>query len=111
MSTKQLASFCLFVLLNGELFDIFGMDADIMPGGIPSSISFNIVFDFVIHEILEEVALAGAMLEHRNNYFYRGIKEQYELFYILALVYANDLNKFINTFQKVTQLYGLTMNV
>ncbi|CAF5128728.1 unnamed protein product, partial [Rotaria sp. Silwood1] len=91
-----------------------------MQGGIPSPVLFNIVFDFIIRQVLEEASLTGFKLAYDSYDFYHDVREKYEEFDILTLMYAddlvamcnsiNDLQKFILVFEKVTQKYGLIMS-
>jgi hypothetical protein len=109
------------VRINGELSDSFNTETGVLQGGIPSCILFNIFFDFVIRKVLEEAALTGITFGYGSNEFYYTKKEKYDEFDILALMYADDLvancnslddlEKFIYAFEKVTQAYGLTLNV
>jgi hypothetical protein len=38
--------------INGELSEIFVIETGVMQTGIPSPILFNILFDFIIREVL-----------------------------------------------------------
>ena len=92
-----------------------------LQGGIPSPILFNILFDFIIRRVIKEGGIEGVQFSYGSNDFFHGDKEKYEEFYVLALMYADDLvavcesaddlNTFIRTFEKVTQEFGLTMCV
>jgi retron-type reverse transcriptase len=109
------------VKINGELSDSFEMNTGVMQGGIPSPILFNILFDFIIREVINEAAISGVKFSYGSNDFFHGKNESHDDFDILALLYADDLlvmcekisdlEKFISCFEKVTQQYGLTMNI
>ena len=109
------------VKINDELSDIFEMNTDVMQGGIPSPLLFNILFDFIIKKVITEAVVSGIKFSHGSNDFFHGRSERYNLFDILTLLYADDLvvmcetitdlEKFIRSFEKVTQQYGLTMNI
>ncbi|CAF3152656.1 unnamed protein product [Rotaria sp. Silwood2] len=109
------------VRINGELSDSFEIDNGVMQGGIPSPVLFNIVFDFIIRKVLEEAKVAGVQFSYGSNDFFHGDRENYENFSILTLLYADDLvamceniddlEKFTGAFEKISQEYGLTLNV
>jgi hypothetical protein len=109
------------VKIDGELSDSFEMNTGVMQGGIPSPILFNILFDFIIREVINEAAISGVKFSYGSNDFFHGKNEKHDDFNILALLYADDLlvmcekisdlEKFISCFEKVTQQYGLTMNI
>jgi hypothetical protein len=106
---------------NGELSDSFEMNTGVMQGGIPSPILFNILFDFIIRKVINEAAISGVKFSYGSNDFFHGKNKNHDDFDILALLYADDLlvmcekisdlEKFIISFEKVTQQYGLTMNI
>ncbi|CAF5049100.1 unnamed protein product, partial [Rotaria magnacalcarata] len=109
------------VKINGELSDSFDIETGVMQGGIPSPMLFNILFDFVIRKVIEEASVAGVKFSYGSNDFFHGSREKYENFNVLALLYADDLvamcettddlEKFIRSFEKITQKFGLTMSV
>ena len=109
------------VRINGQLSDNFDIETNVMQGEIPSSLLFNVSFDFIIRRVLEEAGIGGIKVACGNSDFYHGKSEKYDLFDILVLMYANDLmalcnslqdlEKLILTFETVTQKYGLTMGV
>jgi hypothetical protein len=109
------------VRINGELSESFIIETGVMQGGIPSPLLFNILFDFIIRQVLEEASITGVKLAYGSNDFYHGSREKYEEFDIVTLMYADDLivmcnhigelQKFIHIFENVTQKYGLTMSV
>jgi hypothetical protein len=109
------------VRINGQLSDSFDIETGVMQGGIPSPILFNIFFDFIGRKVLEETGVDGVKLAYGSIDFYHPKSQRYDYFTILALMYADDLvamcnslqdlEKFILAFEKVTQMYGLTMSV
>ncbi len=109
------------VRINGELSESFIIETGVMQGGIPSPVLFNILFDFIIRQVLEEASITGVKLAHGSNDFCHGSREKYEEYDILTLMYADDLivmcnniddlQKFIHIFENVTQKHGLTMSV
>ncbi|CAF4497680.1 unnamed protein product, partial [Rotaria magnacalcarata] len=109
------------VKVNGEFSDSFEIYNGVMQGGIPSPILFNILFDFIIRKVIEEADVTGVQFSYGRNDFFHGTKEKYLNFDILALLYTDDLvvmcktsdelEIFIETFEKMTQEYGLSMNV
>ena len=108
------------VKINGALSDSFEMNTGVMQGGIPSPLLFNILFDFIMKQVINEAAVSGVKFCYGSNDFFHGKNEAYDEFHILALLYADDLvitcecisdlEKFIGCFERVTQQYGLTMN-
>ena len=76
---------------------------------------------FFIRKVLEEAGIGGIKRACGSSDFYHGKSEKYDLLDILVLMYADDLmtpcnslqdlEKFILTFETVTQKYGLTMSV
>ncbi|CAM4828709.1 unnamed protein product [Rotaria magnacalcarata] len=72
-------------------------------------------------KVLSETKIAGVQLSYGKNDFCHGRKEKYENFEVLSLMYADDLvaicnsrehiETFIQVFERITQEYGLTMNV
>ena len=109
------------VKINGELSDSLEMNTGVMQGGIPSPILFNILFDFIMRKVIDEAAVSGAKFSYGSNDFVHGKNEKHKIFEILALAYAddvivtcetaNDLEKFIRSFENVTQQFGLTMSI
>ncbi|CAF2913593.1 unnamed protein product [Rotaria sp. Silwood2] len=109
------------VTIEDELSDSFLIETAVQQGGIPSSILFNILFDFIIRKVIEEAGIAGVKFSCGNNNFFHTKRKNYENVSILALLYAvdlvamcetaPDLATFIRTFEKVTQEVGLTMSV
>jgi retron-type reverse transcriptase len=109
------------VKINGELSESFEMNTGVMQGGIPSPLLFNILFDFIIRKVIDEAAVSGVKFCYGSNDFLHGKNKKYDDFHILALLYADDLvitcesisdlEKCIVCFEKVTQQYGLTMNI
>jgi hypothetical protein len=109
------------VRVEGELSDSFEIETGVIQGGIPSPGLFNVLFDFIIRKVLEEASIIGVRFSHRSNDFFHGAREKCVNFDVLTLMYAddltamcntlNDLEKFIKSFEKVTQQYGLTMSV
>ena len=91
-----------------------------MQGGIPSPVLFNVLFDFIIRKVLEDANIRGVRFSHGSNDFFHGAREKHKNFEVLTLMYAddltamcntqNDLEKFIQSFERVTQQYGLTMS-
>ena len=65
--------------------------------------------------------MTGVKFAYGSNDFFHGNSEKYDEFQILALLYADDLvaicgtaedlQKFIRSFEKVTQKFGLTMSI
>ena len=109
------------VRINGQLSDSFDIETGVMQGEIPSPFLFNVFFDFIIRKVLEEGGKGGIKLACGSSDFYHGKSEKYDLFDILVLMYADDLmalcnslqdlEKFILTFETVTQKYDVTMSV
>lgn len=109
------------VRINDELSDSFDIETGVMQGGIPSPILFNILFDFIMRKVIEEANVEGIKLGYGTNDFFHKAKDRVDELNILTLMYAddvvvmcnstNDLEKFIKTFEKVTQTFGLTMSV
>ncbi|CAF4230155.1 unnamed protein product [Rotaria magnacalcarata] len=109
------------VKVNGEASDTFEIKTGVMQGGIPSPILFNILFDFIIRRIIDEADVTGVKFSYGSNDFCHGRSEKHDDFDILALLYADDLvvvcetaidlEKFIKSFEKVTQQFGLTMSI
>ena len=109
------------VRIEGDLSDSFDIETGVMQGGIPSPVLFNILFDFIIRKVLEEANITGLRFSHGSNDFFHGPREKGVGFDVLTLMYADDLTamcntlydleKFIKSFEKVTQQYGLTMSV
>ena len=109
------------VKINGELSESFEMNTGVMQGGIPSPLLFNILFDFIIRKVIDEAAVSGVKFCYGSNDFFHGRNEKHDDFHILALLYADDLvitcesisdlEKCIGCFERVTQQYGLIMNI
>jgi hypothetical protein len=109
------------VRINGELSESFDIETGVMQGGIPSPILFNILFDFIMRKVNAEVGVEGIKLAYGKSDFFHTAKDAFEELNILTLMYAddlvamcksaNDLEKFIKSFEKVTQEFGLTMSV
>ncbi|CAF2121924.1 unnamed protein product [Rotaria magnacalcarata] len=109
------------VRINDELSDSFDIETGVMQGGIPSPILFNILFDYIMRKVIEEANVEGIKLGYGTNDFFHTAKDIVDELNILTLMYAddvavmcnnaNDLEKFIKTFEKVTQEFGLTMSV
>ena len=109
------------VRVEGELSDSFEIETGVMQGGVPSPVLFNILFDFIIRKVLEDANVTGVRFAHGSNDFFHGTREKYVTFDVLTLMYADDLavlcntledlEKFIKSFEKITQQYGLTMSV
>jgi hypothetical protein len=109
------------VRINGELSESFEIETGLMQGGIISPMLFNIVFDYVIRKVIEEAGINGIKLAFGSRDFFHTNKDQFEDLDVVALMYADDLvaisdkvadiERFIRTFEKVTQQCGLTMNV
>jgi hypothetical protein len=88
---------------------------------IPSPVLFNILFDFIVKKVIDEVAVSGVKFSYGSNDFFHGRNEKHDDFHILALLYADDLvvmcetavdlDKFVRSFEKVTQQFGLTMSI
>ncbi|CAF1670975.1 unnamed protein product [Rotaria magnacalcarata] len=91
-----------------------------MQCGRPSPMLFNILSDFVIRKVSEEASVAGVKFSYGSNDFFHEFREKYENFNVLALLYADDLaamcgttdclDKFIRSFEKITQKFDLTMS-
>jgi hypothetical protein len=74
-----------------------------------------------MRKVIEEAGVEGIKLVYGKSDFFHTAKDAFEELNILALMYAddlvamcnstNDLEKFIKTFEKVTQEFGLTMSV
>ncbi|CAF4045409.1 unnamed protein product, partial [Rotaria magnacalcarata] len=72
-------------------------------------------------KVIEEASVAGVKFLYSSNDFFHGSREKYENVNVLALLYADDLvamcestddlEKFIRSFEKITQKFGLTMSV
>ena len=109
------------VRVEGELSDSFEIETGVMQGGIPSPVLFNVLFDFIIRKVLEDANISGVRFSHGSNDFFHGAREKRTNIEVLTLMYADDLTamcntlsdleKFIKSFEKVTQQYGLTMSV
>jgi hypothetical protein len=109
------------VRINGELSESFEMETGVMQGEIISPMLFNIFFDNVIRKVIEEAGINGIKLAFGSRDFFHTDKDQFEDLDVVALMYADDLvaisdkasdiERFIRTFEKVTQQCGLTMNV
>lgn len=109
------------VRLNGELSDGFQINTGVMQGGIPSPILFNILFDFIVRKAIEDADVTGVTFSYGSNEFFHKRNEKHDKFHILALLYADDLvamcettedlQKFIRSFEKVTQQFGLVMSI
>jgi hypothetical protein len=109
------------VRINGELSDSFDIETGVMQGGIPSPILFNVLLDFIMRKVIEEAGVSGVMLAYGKSDFFHTTKATFEELNILALMYAddlaamcssaNDIEKFITTFEKVTHEFGLSMSV
>ncbi|CAF3911944.1 unnamed protein product [Rotaria magnacalcarata] len=92
------------VKVNGEFSDSFEINNGVMQGGIPSPILFNILFDFIIRKVIEEADVTGVQFSYgRNDFFHDDVVAMCET--------SDDLEIFIETFEKITQEYGLSMNV
>ncbi|CAF1408260.1 unnamed protein product [Didymodactylos carnosus] len=109
------------VRIDGDFSQTFDIETCVQEGGIPSPVLFNLLFDFIMRKILAEVGVSGVKLAYGNGDFYHSTREAHEDIEILYLIYADDvvamcttaadLEKFIRTFEKVTQECGLTMSV
>ena len=112
------------VRINGELSDTFDIETGVVQDGRPSPILFNIFFDFVIRRVIEKAVASGVNgieLAYGKGDFFHPASEPYDLFNIIALIYADDLvvmcnnshdlEIFIRTFEDVTQDLGLTMSI
>jgi hypothetical protein len=109
------------VRINGELPESFEMKTGVMRGVIISPMLFNIFFDYVIRMLIHEAEINGIKLAFGSREFFYTDKYQFEDLGIVVLMYADDLvaisdkatdiERFIQTFQKVTQQCGLTINV
>jgi hypothetical protein len=109
------------VKINDEMSDSFETKTGVMQGGIPSPILFNILFDFIIKKVIDEAAISGVKFSYGSDDFFHGQSEKHIDFHLLALLYADDLvvmcdkatdlEKFIRSFEKVTQEFGLTMSI
>ena len=109
------------VRVEGQLSDSFEIETGVMQGGVSSPVLFNILFDFIIRKVLEDANVTGVRFSHGSNDFFHGTREKYVNFDLLTLMYADDLvvlcntlddlEKFIKSFEKITQQYGLTMSV
>jgi hypothetical protein len=62
-----------------------------MQGRIPSSILFNILFDFIMRKVIEEAGVSGVKLAYGKSDFFHTAKDAFEELNILALMYADDL--------------------
>ena len=106
------------VKINGELSDSFEMNTGVMQRSIPSPILF---IDFIIREVINEAAISGVKFSYGSNDFFHEKNKNHVDFDILALLYADDLlvmcekiadlEKFTSCLERVTQQYGLTMNI
>ncbi|CAF4074483.1 unnamed protein product [Adineta steineri] len=109
------------VRIEGEVSDSFLIETGVLQGGIPSPILFNLLFDFIIRKVIDQAGASGVQFVYGSNDFYHGPRENYDKCDILNLLYAddlvvmcettNDLEIFINTFEIITQEYGLVMSV
>ena len=112
------------VRVNGELSDHFNINSGVQQGGIPSCILFNVLFDFIIRQVIEQakiLGIKGIKLAHGSNDFYHPNSDPYDNLDILLLIYADDLvvmcesgtdlELFIQCFEQTTQKFGLTMSV
>ncbi len=112
------------VRINGDLSDSFNIETGVLQGGISSCILFNILFDFIMRRIIEKaniLGVTGIKLAYGSSDFFHSDRDNYEDFHLLALMYADDLvticdnnldlEIFIQTFDQITQDFGLTMSV
>ncbi|CAF3297940.1 unnamed protein product, partial [Rotaria sp. Silwood2] len=112
------------VRINGELSDPFDINSGVQQGGIPSCILFNVLFDFIMRRVIEQVKLlgiTGIKMAYGSSDFFHPASANYEDFDVLILLYADDLvtmcdsatdlELFIQCFEQVTQEFGLTMSV
>ncbi len=109
------------VRIDGDFSTSIQMKTGVKQGCLLSPILFNVYIDFVMWQILEQAGAGGVTMSYRLGdlwYSDRGNSDDVKL---LALMYADDiavmcqniqdLEKFIKTFEKVTQDFGLTMNI
>ena len=97
------------------------MNTGVMQLSIPSPLLYNILFDFIIKKVINEAGVSGVKFSYGSNDFFHGKSERYSVFDILRLLYADalvvmcetisDIEKFIRSFEKMTQHYGLTMHI
>ncbi|CAM4985039.1 unnamed protein product [Rotaria socialis] len=112
------------VRINGEISDPFDINSGVQQGGIPSCILFNVLFDFIMRRVIEQVKLlgiTGIKMAYGSNDFFHPASDNYIDLEILLLLYADDLvtvrnnatdlELFIQCFEQVTQQFGLTMSV
>jgi hypothetical protein len=109
------------VRIDGDFSTSIQMKTGVKQGCLLSPVLFNIYIDFVMRQILEQVEVEGVTMRYRLGdlwYSGRGNGDDVKL---LSLMYADDiavmcqniqdLEKFIKAFEKVTQRFGLTMNI
>ena len=96
--------------------DNFEIKTGVMQGGIPSPVLFN----FIFRKVIDDVAVTGVKFAYGSDDFFHGNNEKYHEFQILAFLHEDnivvmcekvDLEKCIRSFEKVTQRFGLTMNI
>ena len=109
------------VRIDGDFSTSIQMTTGVKQGCLLSPILFNVYIDFVMRQILDQAGAGSVTIRHRLGdlwYSDRGNSDDVKL---LALTYADDiavmcqntqdLEKFIKTFEKVTQDFGLTMDI
>ncbi|CAF4311483.1 unnamed protein product [Rotaria sp. Silwood2] len=109
------------VRIDGDFSSSIQMNTGVKQGCLLSPILFNVYIDFVMRQILEQAGTEGVTMNYRLGdlwYSGRGNSDDVKL---LALMYADDiavmcqstqdLEKFIKAFEKITQDFGLTMNI
>jgi hypothetical protein len=61
-----------------------------MQGDTPSSLLFNIFFDFVMQKVIEQADAVGVKLAYGSNDFFHTNRDKYNELNILTLMYADD---------------------
>ena len=109
------------VRIDEDFSSTIQMNMGVKQGCLLSPILFNIYIDYVMRRVLEQAKAEGVTLSYRLgdlSYSGHGNGDDVQL---LALMYADDivtmcqnaqdLEKFIKVFEKITQDFGLTMNI
>ena len=112
------------IRINGDLSNSFNAGTGLLQGGVTSCILFNIPFDFIMRRVIDKanmMCVTVSELAFRSNDFCHAIRDNYEYLHVLTLMYVDDLvtmcnnaldlEIFIQSFEKISQETGLTMNV
>ena len=109
------------VRIDGDFSSSIQIKTGVKQGCLLSPILFNVYIDFVMRQILEQAGIDGVHMSYRlGDLWYSGHKNTDDV-KLLTLIYADDivvmcqnvqdLEKFIKTFETITQNFGLTMNI